>query len=254
MAKPIQLGGLYLVNLEDNNGFVIVSNDDRTDAILSYSDTGRLDPENMPDNMRAWLQGYQDQIKWINEHGITSKALRRSPAKTPIEPLVQTHWDQGAPYNGKVSTTYYFVYEGAVTGCGATAMAQVMYYTAKKAGLSSSSTLVAIESYTTSFGKAIPVVPAGTTLNWDQMLTEYTYSYNDETRRFDKPDFTKAQGDAVATMMQACGAAVHMNYANTASGGSTASSGQVPGALVKYFGYEDTTVQYIDRSFYTYVN
>lgn len=254
MAKPIQLEGLYLVNLEDNNGFVIVSNDDRTDAILGYSDTGRLDPENMPDNMRAWLQGYADQIKWIDEHGITSKALRRSPAKTPIAPLVQTHWDQDAPYNGKVNTTDYFVFEGAVTGCVATAMAQVMYYTAKKAGLSTSSTLTATESYTTSFGKAIPVVPAGTTLNWDQMLTEYTYSYNDETRRYDKPNFPEAQGDAVATLMQACGAAVHMNYANTASGGSTASSGQVPGALIKYFGYEDATVQYVDRSFYTYVN
>ena len=90
MAIPIQLEGLYLVNMEDSNGFVIVSNDDRTDAILGYSDSGSLDPDNMPDNMRSWLQGYADQIKWINEHGITAKASHRA-AKTPIAPLVQTH-------------------------------------------------------------------------------------------------------------------------------------------------------------------
>ena len=156
MAMPIQLEGLYLVNMEDSNGFVIVSNDDRTDAILGYSDSGSLDPDNMPDNMRAWLQGYADQIKWINEHGITAKASHRA-AKTPIEPLVQTHWNQGAPYNNKVSTIEYYTSTGAVTGCVATAMAQVMYYTANKAGLSTSSTLAATSSYSTSYGKASPL-------------------------------------------------------------------------------------------------
>lgn len=251
MAMPIQLEGLYLVNMEDSNGFVIVSNDDRTDAILGYSDSGSLDPDNMPDNMRAWLQGYADQIKWINEHGITAKASHRA-AKTPIEPLVQTHWNQGAPYNNKVSTTAYFVYEGAVTGCVATAMAQVMYYTAKKAGLSTSSTLAATSSYSTSYGKSIPVVPAGTVLNWDLMLTEYTYTYNSKTGNND-PNFTSDQGNAVATLMQACGAAVQMNYANSASGGSSANSRKVPDALKTYFGYDESTI-YKDRTLYTYTN
>lgn len=251
MAMPIQLEGLYLVNMDDNNGFVIVSNDDRTDAILGYSDSGSLDPDNMPDNMRAWLQGYADQIKWINEHGITAKASHRA-AKTPIAPLVQTHWNQGAPYNNKVSTIEYYTSTGAVTGCVATAMAQVMYYTANKAGLSTSYTLDATESYTSN-GKSIPVVPAYTELNWDQMRTEYTYSYNSETNRYDIPDFTSDEANAVATLMQACGAAVKMNYADRYNGGSSANSRKVPDALKRYFGYDEST-KYKDRTLYTYTN
>lgn len=42
-----------------------------------------------------------------------------------IAPMVQTQWDQGAPYNNQCPT-----YNGATTytGCVATAMAQAMYY------------------------------------------------------------------------------------------------------------------------------
>ena len=242
LSMPIEVEGLHLFNLEDGNGFVIVSNDDRTDAILGYSDEGTLDPENMPDNMRAWLHGYADQIKWMDEHGITAKASRRAGVKTDIAPLMVTKWNQGTPYNNLVNTTDYFTYTGAVTGCVATAMAQVMYYTAKKAGVPSSVTLKATDEYDTSYGKTIPVVPAGTVLNWSKMLPEYTAgSYTDE------------EATAVATLMQACGASVHMDYANSASGGSSAFAGDVPGALINYFGYKNTT-KYVDRSSYTYAN
>ena len=242
LSMPIEVEGLHLFNLDDGNGFVIVSNDDRTDAILGYSDEGTLDPENMPDNMRAWLRGYADQIKWMDEHGITAKTSRRAGVKTDIGPLLVTRWNQSEPYNNLVKTTTYFTYEGAVTGCVATAMAQVMYYTSKKAGVPSSVTLKATDEYDTSYGKTIPVVPAGTVLNWSKMLPEYTSgSYTDD------------EATAVATLMQACGASVHMDYANSASGGSSAFAGDVPGALITYFGYKNTT-QYVDRSSYTYAN
>lgn len=57
-----RVSGLYVFNAEQNQGYVIVSNDDRTAPILGYSETGTLDPDNMPCNMRAWLQGYADEI------------------------------------------------------------------------------------------------------------------------------------------------------------------------------------------------
>ena len=55
MAK--QVSGLYVFNVADNGGFVIVSNDDSTVPILGFGDSGAIDPDNMPSNMRAWLQG-----------------------------------------------------------------------------------------------------------------------------------------------------------------------------------------------------
>ena len=98
MAK--QVNGLYVFNVAKDEGFVIVSNDDRTEPILGYSDNGHFDPENMPENMRAWLQGYADQIAWLNEHGDEESAVATMPSltsttvKQPIAPLMTTLWNQ----------------------------------------------------------------------------------------------------------------------------------------------------------------
>ena len=42
----------YVFNTNDDNGFVIVSGDDRTAEILAYSDNGRFNADEIPDNMR----------------------------------------------------------------------------------------------------------------------------------------------------------------------------------------------------------
>lgn len=243
MAKKVS--GLYVINIGKSEGFVIVSPDDRTDAILGYADSGNLNPDNMPENMKAWLQGYADEIAWAKRNNITASATTAQRAhravKTAIAPLVTARWNQDDPYNKLVNNSTYFDYSDVVTGCVATAMAQVMYYTAKKAGLSSSYTLVATDSYTTKWGKTIPVVPANTELNWSSMKDTYTSGE------------TGAAADAVATLMKACGASVKMSYANVDNGGSSANSDIIDGALKTYFGYDKTT-QYADRSYYSYLN
>lgn len=40
-----QVSGLYVVNASDNEGYVIVSNDDQTVPILGFSDSGHADPD-----------------------------------------------------------------------------------------------------------------------------------------------------------------------------------------------------------------
>ena len=90
-----QVNGLYVFNMNDKGGFVIVSNDKRTTPILGYSESGTIDPDNMPDVMKAWFQGYADEIAWLDKHGSQSsveKAIRRtSMVKTPVAPLVHDH-------------------------------------------------------------------------------------------------------------------------------------------------------------------
>ena len=239
-----RVSGLYVFNAEQNQGYVIVSNDDRTTPILGYSETGTFDLDNMPCNMRAWLQGYADEIAWLNEHNIqpaTSQPSRRtaSAVKEPIAPLVTAHWDQGAPYNNQVSS--YYSGGNAVTGCAATAMAQVMYYTAKQAGLTTSPTTTDIPGYTTKSSYSVPGIGAGETIQWDQMRDTYTSSDTD------------AGATAVATLMRCCGVSLEMNYADSNHGGSSADATIIPSALKKYFGY-DATTQYADRSYYSYAN
>ena len=45
----------YVFNQSENNGFVIVSGDDRTDEVLAYSNEGEFDAEKINPNFRFWL-------------------------------------------------------------------------------------------------------------------------------------------------------------------------------------------------------
>ena len=242
---------LYAVQPDNQRGFVIVSGDDRFRDVLGYSESGTFDNANMPDNMRAWLQGYVDEMKHLKAIGYqpsASAAHRTSGVKKAISPLIQTRWNQGAPYNDICK--YYFQYNDAVTGCVATAMAQVMYYSAQKHGDNTYTTTVEIPGYNTGYNYPVPAVDVKTVINWSNMLPEYTYSYNNNTKKYDISNFTSEQGTAVAKLMQCCGVSVHMDYANSASGGSSASISEVPNALITYFGY-DETVRYESRGMYT---
>ncbi len=228
-----RISGLYVFNAEQNQGYVIVSNDDRTAPILGYSETGTLDPDNMPCNMRAWLQGYADEIAWLNEHNIQLTGIatlpRRTPSavKAPIAPLVKTHWNQGSPYNDNCPE--YTSGEKSVTGCVATAMAQAMYYH-QFANMTGE-----IPGYTTgSYGINVAALPA-VDFDWANMQLEYTGSETDE------------QKAAVALLMQYCGAAVEMDYGPE----SGASLSIIANVLKNYFGYNATT-QTAARSVYSY--
>ncbi len=243
-----RVSGLYVFNAEGNQGFVIVSNDDRTAPILGYSETGNLDPDNMPCNMRAWLQGYADEIAWLDEHNVqltgVADSRRASAVKTPIAPLVKTQWDQGAPYNELCPN--FFSHGKCLTGCGATAMAQMMYYTATQAGLASSETTAEIPGYTfeTSWPEGqitVDTIPAGYALDWYLMTATYDGSSSDESKT------------AVAKLMKACGTSVNTLYGTSESGGSESQVDPYPDAFKNYFGYAET-VQAVDRSQYTYAN
>ena len=58
---------LYVFNAEKGNGFVIVSGDDRTEPVLGYCDSGSYDPDNVPENMQAWLDQYVEEIVMLDE-------------------------------------------------------------------------------------------------------------------------------------------------------------------------------------------
>ena len=232
-----QVSGLYLFNVGDNGGFVVVSNDDSTVPVLGFSDRGAIDPDNMPSNMRAWLQGYADEIAWARKNHITNPtpAKAGSHSTAPVAPLMTTVWGQNSPFNAAIVS--YTGYDLA-TGCVATAMAQAMYYTEKQAGNSTTVTTSIIPAYTTAtYGLSMPAIPAGSTINWADMIDSYNSGY------------TSAQATAVAYLMLYCGCSVNMNY-GPSSGTQTS---RVAGALKDYFGYEGTT-QYLNRSFYSYAN
>lgn len=228
----------HVFNIGTGDGFVIVSGDDCAPDILGYADSGTIAPESIPDNMKAWLQGYADQIEWMKAHGVkASQTARTRAAKSSISPLLESEWNQSAPYNNECPI---FV-NGArsVTGCVATAMAQIMFYHQWP-----SKTILEIPSYQFASGYAggpltVSAIPANTEFNWSNMTPYYTSSSTD------------AENAAVATLMSACGASVQMNYADDANGGSSASTSKVADALKTYFDYNGTA-QNLGRDRFSY--
>lgn len=83
----------------------------------------------MPPALRDWLDGYDQEITWWQAQGkdldigLDLGAMVISEEKT-IGPLIKCHWHQNPPYNQAT------VFEGkaCMTGCGATAIAQLLYY------------------------------------------------------------------------------------------------------------------------------
>lgn len=213
----------YVFNFGQAGGFVIVSGDDRTPTILGYSDSGEFDIDNLPAHIRSWFQGYADQIAMLDEGTAVArpKAPKRAKAKKDIPEMLTCRWNQDAPYYNLCPTD-----DGGqcVTGCVATAMAQVMYYHRAN---SVTATLDEIPSYTP-FGTSTTFdgVATNSPIDWDNMLDTYTSSATD------------AQNTAVAQLMNYCGRSVKMNYASSSSG---AQSENIATALVKYFGYVNTT-------------
>lgn len=226
----------YVFNSEGNNGFVIVSGDDRTAPVFGYSDTGSFDENNIPENMQAWLAGYVDEIKALgaDESAANGKLLsapqKAEAVKRPVAPLLTALWNQSSPYNDNCP-----LYDGtnkSATGCVATAMAQVMYYYRAQ---SVSATTAEIPAYVSPKNNlSIPADPANSPIDWANMTDKYSSSS------------TTAQKAAVAALMAYCGHSVQMNYGES----SGAYSSDIPAALETYFGYA-TGGKYLNRSSYT---
>lgn len=217
-ATPTGLPELYAFNMECG-GYVIASADDRTLPVLGYSLTGSFDVDRIPDNMRAWLQGYAEQIRMLGNATVTSTP-DSDPSMTAIEPLIKTHWGQREPYN--LQTAILYSNQHAATGCAATAMAQVMYYHQwPKTATNAVSAYTYQDKQTQEYVdmKGLP----STTFQWDKMQTSYT----------EENPGTEEQRQAVAELMRYCGQASLMKYGLS----SGASVDEVAKALQLYFGY-----------------
>ena len=181
-AQPDELRPYYVFNIGDNQGYVIASGDDCAYAVLGYSDEGSIDLNNLPCNLQAWLDGYAQQIQYLQEHGVTaSRAPRETDNRPAIAPMLTCQWNQYSPYNMYCPIDP-VIGRQCVTGCVATAMAQVMYYYRDR---SVNQTTYEIPAYTTKTrGINIDAIPAGSMIDWDNMIDSYNSgNYPTETQK-----------------------------------------------------------------------
>ena len=222
----------YVFNVGE--GFVMVSADDAVVPVLGYSPSGHFNPDRIPDNFRAWVQGYADAIEYAKTHELVADAavqeqwealeagrvLRGGGTRNAVGPLLTTKWDQDIPYNNLCPIDSDDDWVGHVpTGCVATAMAQIInYYEYPAHGFGTH------RYYHADYGLQ------------QADFTNTTYQYNLMPDTFDYyAPIDPAQANAVATLMYNCGVAVNMDYAPDGSGTSMA---EARAALVTHFGYE----------------
>lgn len=210
----------YVVNTD--RGFAVVAGDDRAQEILAYSNHPLDDMNNLPENMKFWLNNYKQQIEYLQAHPgwvVENPALKVNRTES-IEPMLVAMWNQGYPYYNQCPM------DGdrrGQTGCAATSLAQVFYkwqYPTQPTP--------EIPGYTTRTRHfELPTLPS-ITFDWANMLPEYNFSA------------TETQRNAVAWLMRYIGQAEQMDYTNE---GSEAWEDDILRAC-HLFGYVDARVEY----------
>lgn len=248
MAKanhaPAQNSASYIINDEANNRFVIVSADERMYKILGYSDNGTFDAEKAPDGMIDILGGYSQTYDFILSHDESLKTVHKANYKEVL-PLIKTQWHQISPYNADcpddpLADPYSIMFdalgldETSVTGCVATAMAQVMnYHKYPSVGQGN----VTYFTRTRNIKQSLNF--SEKEFNWGNMVSSYVEN-----------NYTEAQKDAVAYLMHACGVSVRMDYGCAYFGGSGAQNPDLAYALIHYFNY-NPNIRHYSKNYFT---
>lgn len=211
----------YLFNRTDEGsaGFVIVSGNDG--RVLGYSHNTTFDYDTAPDDVKSLL----DMLANNHVSEPTHPALYAN-LPTSVAPLLKSKWDQLAPYNlmcpsdGK---------DNAVTGCGATCIAQIAYYYRYPfTGTGSNSYVSGTNGFSCSYD-----------------FSQAFFDYESMTDTYDKYS-TEEQKSAVANLMYAAGVAVNMDY-KIYPRSSTCTLRSIAAGLINYFRYDSgLTVCYKD--------
>ncbi len=231
------LNCFYIMTM--GNKFVIVSADNIVQPVLAYAVGTTIDLQNIPESVQKWLDGYKGQIRDAIVYQATptqqtntewalystGNNLGNSRQSAIVPPLMNTTWSQSPYYNAMCPG-------GSVTGCVATAMAQVMKFWNYPA------TGTGFHSYNHDTYGTLSANFGNTSYQWSSM-----------------PNNVTSSNSAVATLMYHCGVSVDMSYSPESSGAFVISSASpvthcAEYAFKTYFGY-DNTLQGKKRSSYT---
>lgn len=218
----------YIFNAENNQGFVIASGDDRSEEILGYADSGSIDVNNMPEMLQAMLDGFVEELKELDEMGITAPASTRAngPRKSmatgrkPVNPLTTSIWAQGSPWNDLLPNHNKGNTEKPPQGCGICCLSQMVYFWKY---LHMTKKIPAYTMNAAFYEGTFPELPIRE-FNFDLMQDDYTYS-----------SYTKEQANEVATLTLYILQAMKARF--THEHATSSSSANIPTVFPKYFGY-----------------
>ncbi len=237
-SSNVSMTAYYIVNTD--KGYVIVAGDDRARDILAYGEGTLTDMNDLPDAAKYFLDIYQKQMEYLQAHpGLIPQKYYKNRGIS-VEPLLQTAWSQGKPYNMKTPKKGYGSDPYCKVGCAAVALAQVMNYW--------------------KFPVTSPALPGYTTETHGYVmdpLPEYTFDYEHllNTYRTNTDQYTDVQLDAIGYLMLYTGYAMNMDYATDRSGAEYEGIDQAirtfgfdPGYSIEMkWDYDDGTVNYSEE-------
>ena len=214
-AATITQQPYYVFNDDTGKGFVVVAGDDKMGEVLAYSHEASIDMANLNPEARYLFDSYRQVYEELGKNkGLTTRAETATKTANDVQPLLKSKWGQDYPYSKQ--TQY-------VTGCVATAVAQVMYYHKWPAQGKGQ------ESYKVTFDNTVRSADfTKSHYDWDNMLPDYN-----------RRNVTTKQEDAVALLMNDVGIATNMQYTDRISG---TQSYMAERALRNYFDYDAALV------------
>lgn len=106
---------IYIFNVGDDNGIMLVAGDDVAAPILGYTSLGHFDITDLPYSFKKWLEGYKNQISYAIENNLEAEASvldnweelisgtidETTLENTTVNPLCTTTWNQSPYYNAQ---------------------------------------------------------------------------------------------------------------------------------------------------------
>lgn len=213
-SDDVPISPYYIFSRGKGQGYVIVSGDDSTTPIIGYTEQGDFDYAELPQPLKEMLDGWAAKIAKVqslpkkvaqkqsiaNRLRVARRGVDAFKANWQDIPyMIQTHWHQSSPYND-ICPTNPDNGGRAVTGCVATAAAQIIYYFRRDVP----DTLM-YDTPRYSYGFPVTTsLPRGTFINYNIMRLS--------------GHGTTAQDDAVAKLMFAVGTSSYLTYGNSTGG------------------------------------
>ncbi|MBD5319335.1 MAG: leucine-rich repeat protein [Bacteroides sp.] len=225
--------GEYHVFTTEANRCLILSGDDRVAPVLAdIPSTPSFNPDSLAPGAKWLLEVYRSQIASLPAEPTAARMSAAASSGndiaalysqwTDIAPIMTCAWNQHWPYN---LLTPIKDGERCVTGCVATAMAQII----RTIGYARCSGHIA-QGYGS---ERVEYDFDNTPIDFDNLLSAYNSADSEESQQ------------AVARLMLACGLSVGMGYSPSES---AAQSSGVDYALITNFGYDPTHTRYLSRS------
>lgn len=204
----------YVFNRTDASGFVIIAGDDVAAPLIGYSHQNNFDANDIPDNLRWWLDEIRATINDARDKGL-APYYDQNIVNSSTEIVLQTAtWGQGTPYKNDCP-----LLNGTrcITGCVQTAAAIICKYFKWPTDISGT-----VPAYTTSTeGIKVP----------ERTLSGYNFDLMPNSY---KSGYTTAQAAEVARLMADLGSMTQANYGTSATGASTS---KIPTSLATYMRY-----------------